>query len=145
MPRPSEAPGSFASGVQGLILSFPVALFTAAVAADAAYLGSAEMQWSNFASWSIAGALVFGGLALLWALVDWLRLIRRAGGVRRLGLVVVLAAMFAVGLVNAFHHARDGWSSVGLTGLGLSAASAILALVAGWMVFSRTARWEMAR
>jgi len=73
MPGTSEASGSFASGLHGIVLSFPVALFTTALAADAAYLGSAEIQWSNFASWSIAGALVFGGLALLWGLVDWLR------------------------------------------------------------------------
>lgn len=145
MPGTSEASGSFASGLHGIVLSFPVALFTTALAADAAYLGSAEIQWSNFASWSIAGALVFGGLALLWGLVDWLRFLRRPGGARRLAYVVVLAAMFAVGLVDAFHHARDGWSSVGMTGLGLSAAATLLALVAGWMMFSRVARGEMVR
>lgn len=145
MPGTNEASGSFASGLHGIALSFPVALFTAALAADLAYLASAEIQWSNFASWSIAGALAFGGLVLLWALVDWLRLLRRPGGARRFAYVAVLAAMFAAGLVNAFHHARDAWSSVGATGLALSAASTLLALVAASMVFSRTLRWEAAR
>ena len=141
----NEAPGAFARGVHGIVLSFPVALFTTALAADVAYLATAEMQWSNFASWAIAGALLFGGLALLWALVDWLRRIRRTGGVRRLAYLLVLALMFAAGLVNAFHHARDGWSSVGTTGLALSLVSALLALLAGWMAFSRTAAGETAR
>ncbi len=109
----TQPPSSAASGLHGIFLSFPVALFSTALAADAAYLGSAEIQWTNFASWAIAGALVFTGLTVLFALAGWLRHIRRPGGVRRLVYLLVLAALFAVGLVNAFHHAQDGWSSVG--------------------------------
>lgn len=145
MSSTSEASGSFASGLHGLALSFPVALFTTGLAADLAYLGTAEVQWTNFASWSIAGALVFGGLVLLWALVDWLRRLRRPGGFRRFAFCLVVAVMWIAGLINAFHHARDGWSSVGATGLLLSVASTLLALVAGWMAFSRVPRREIAR
>nr|WP_244631307.1 DUF2231 domain-containing protein [Aureimonas sp. ME7] len=126
-------------------MSFPVALFSVGLASDIAYLRTAEIQWTNFASWSIAGALVFGGLVAAWALIDWLRLLRRPGGAGRLFYFVIVALMWAIGLVNAFHHARDGWSSVGTTGLALSIASTVLALTAGWMVFSRTARLEIAR
>ncbi|WP_279480165.1 DUF2231 domain-containing protein [Aureimonas sp. SK2] len=145
MSSTSEAPGSFSEGLHGILLSFPVALFATALACDLAYLGTAEIQWTNFASWSIAGALVFGGLVLLWALVDWLRQLRRPGGGRRFTYLVVVAVLWGVGLVNAFHHVRDGWSSVGLTGLLLSIASTVLALAAGWMIFSRNGRPEIAR
>ncbi|WP_416357349.1 DUF2231 domain-containing protein [Aureimonas phyllosphaerae] len=141
----THPPSSAASGLHGIFLSFPVALFSTALAADAAYLGSAEIQWTNFASWAIAGALVFTGLTVLFALAGWLRHIRRPGGVRRLVYLLVLAALFAVGLVNAFHHAQDGWSSVGTIGLALSAVSTLLALVAGWMFFSRTQAVEIVR
>jgi uncharacterized membrane protein len=136
---------SFSGAVHGILLSFPVALFATALAADIAYLNTAEIQWTNFASWAIAGALVFGGLVAAWALVDWLFKLRRADSGSRLLYFAVVALMWVLGLVNAFHHARDAWSSVGTMGVVLSAATTILALIAGWMFFSRTARLEAAR
>lgn len=133
------------NAIQGILLSFPVALFSTALASDIAYLKTSEIQLTNFASWAIAGALVFGGLVVAWALVDWLVKLRRPDSRSRLSYFVVLAAMWLIGLVNAFHHARDAWSSVGTAGVGLSVVTTVLALVAGWMFFSRTARWEAAR
>ena len=138
-------PVSIASAVHGIVLSFPVALFSAAVASDIAYLKTSETQWTNFSSWMIAGALVFGGLLLAWALIDWIVKLRRPDSRHRLLYLATVAVMWVVGLVNAFHHARDGWSSVGTTGVILSVVTMVLALVAAWMSFSRTARWEIAR
>lgn len=117
-----------------ILLAFPVALFPGALLADVTYLNSSEMQWSNFAAWLITGALVFGGLALAWALV---RVALRRPGARWLS--AILAAMFVAGLVNAFQHSKDGWSSVGTTGLALSVIAAVLALAAGWIGYA-TAR-----
>ena len=138
-------PVSVSRALHGIIQSFPVALFSAAVASDIAYLNTSETQWTNFSSWMIAGALVFGGLLLAWALVDWILKLRRPDSRHRLLYLAAVAVMWIVGLVNAFHHARDGWSSVGTTGVILSVVTMILALAAAWMSFSRTARWEVAR
>lgn len=140
-----EGRRSSSRALHGILLSFPVALFATALAADIAYLNTAEIQWTNFASWSIAGALVFGGVVAAWAFIDWLFKLRRADSGSRLAYFGVVALMWVLGLVNAFHHARDAWSSVGMVGVGLSAATTILALIAGWMFFSRTARLEAAR
>ena len=134
-----------ADAVHGILLSFPVALFSTALASDVAYLNTSEIQWTNFASWAIAGALVFGGLATAWALVDWLVGLRRPGSGGRLAYFATLALMWVLGLVNAFHHARDAWSSVGTAGAGLSVATTLLALVAGWMFFSQSLRWDAVR
>ncbi len=125
--------GGLARALHGLLLTFPVALFTSAVATDITYLNTAEMQWTNFSAWLIAGGLVFGGLVLLLALID---LFRRSGG----GLVyfLVLAVMWVVGLVNAFKHSQDAWSSVGALGLVLSIITALLALIAGVMFYGRS-------
>lgn len=131
--------------LHGILLSFPIALFSTGLASDIAYLKTAEIQWTNFASWAIAGALVFNGLVLALALIDWVAKLRRPRSGRRLAYVAILAVTFIVGLINAFHHARDAWSSVGTTGLILSVVTTLLALVAGWMFFSRTERWEVAR
>lgn len=118
--------------LHAILLAFPIALFGAALVSDIAYLNSAEIQWSNFSAWLITGALVFGALVLLWALIDLLR--------RRRGLIyaALLGLMCLVGLINAFQHSRDAWSSVGTTGLVLSILSALLALAAGWLGYSRS-------
>jgi uncharacterized membrane protein len=131
-------------GLHGLLLSFPVALFTAAVFTDIAYLRSAEIQWTNFSAWLIAGAMVFCGVVAAWALV---RLVVGFAGPARLRLIIefgVLALLFVLGLVNSFKHSQDGWSSVGAFGLTLSILCAILALIAGFLAFSATDR-ELAR
>jgi uncharacterized membrane protein len=138
-------PGPVASALHGILLSFPVALFSAGLAADVAYFRTSEIQWTNFASWLIAGALVFGGLVLAWALIEWIVKLRRPASSQRLVYLIIVAVMWVVGLINAFHHAHDGWNSVGTTGLAMSIATMVLALAAGWMLFSRTPRWEVAR
>lgn len=128
-----------AGPIHGLLMAFPVALFSAALATDIAYLRTAEIQWTNFSAWLITGALVFGGLVLAWALIE---LVLKRG---RAIYVLVLALMFAAGLINAFQHSRDGWSSVGGFGLMLSIISSVLALAAGWLAYSRPVRREAVR
>ena len=110
--------------VQGLILSVPVALFSLGTATDAAYLRTAQMQWSNFSSWAIVGGLVFGGAAFVWSLIDlaWGR-----RGALRLLYSGVLGALCLISLANAFKHSQDGWSSVGALGVTLECARRI-----GW-------------
>lgn len=101
-------------------------LFLGALLSDWAYSRNQEDQWANFAAWLIAAGLLFTGLAMLWALVDMLRL--RLMRQRR-GLVYVLAllATFVLGFVNALVHARDGWATMP-DGLVLSAIVLVLAL-----------------
>lgn len=123
---PMEAP------LRAILLAFPIALFTTAVVTDLAYLGTAQIQWTNFSAWLITGGLVFGGIVGLWAIIDVIR--RRAGALVYLPL---LAAMWVFGLINAFQHSQDGWSSVGAIGLILSLLTAGLAVSAGWVRHSR--------
>ncbi|CAH0355518.1 DUF2231 domain-containing protein [Sphingobium sp. CECT 9361] len=133
MSNPPPVPRPFLHPLHGLLLAFPVALFVAALLGDIAYLKTVEMQWSNFASWHLVGALVFGGFTLLWALI--LAIMRRHTPIGRRARIyaVVLAGMWLAGLANAFQHSRDAWSSVGMPGFTLSLVSACLALVAGWI------------
>ncbi len=121
--------------LHALLLAFPIALFATGLAADITYLNTAEVQWSNFAAWAIAGALVFGAPVLLWAIV---RSVRTRSSARRRALVylVLTGAMWILGLINSFQHAGDAWSSVGTIGLMLSIICTALALAAGWIGFS---------
>jgi uncharacterized membrane protein len=116
------------------VLASAVTLFVAGLASDAAYYMTFEIQWKNFATWLILGALVFGGLSLLFGLID---IFRRRGGARRAMAVyfIVLLIAWGIGIANEFVHAKDAWATMP-EGLILSAISAVLALIAAGLGFS---------
>ncbi|WP_339933676.1 DUF2231 domain-containing protein [uncultured Brevundimonas sp.] len=131
--------------VHAILLGFPIALFTTALVTDITYLRTAEVQWTNFSSWLIAGGLVFGGLVLVWAVVALAIHWRGQPRMPRLIYLGVLAAMMILGLINAFKHSQDGWSSVGGFGLMLSILCTLLALAAGVIAYSGVMSREVVR
>lgn len=136
MPAHDFGTRPFLHPLHAILLGFPIALFTATVTTDLTYLNSAEIQWTNFSAWLNAGGMAFGAVVLVWAMFATLRARKRGRTRRPLVYLLLLAAMCAVGLVNAFHHSQDAWSSVETTGLVLSIVTALLALAAGWVGFS---------
>jgi uncharacterized membrane protein len=125
------------NALHAILLAFPVALFTTALVTDIAYLRTEELQWTNFSSWLIAGGLVFTGLVLAWATVSLILGLRNGPWLRDAVYAGLLAALLVLGLVNAFQHSRDGWSSVETTGLVLSILCALLALAAAFIAHTR--------
>lgn len=119
--------------VHAVLVAGTVPLFLSAMLSDIAYTRSYQIQWSNFASWLIAGGLVFGGLAVVCAVIDLFRADRR--GRRPLVYFILLLATWFVGFFNALIHAKDAWASMP-TGLVLSVVVAVLACMATWMGFS---------
>jgi uncharacterized membrane protein len=108
-------------------------LFLGALLSDLAYSQSYELQWKNFASWLIVGALVLSGFALLWAFIEMLRKDRR--GVRRIIDFLLLLAAWILGFINALIHTKDAWASMP-EALILSALTAVLAIAATGFGFS---------
>ena len=96
--------------LHAVLLASALPLFLGALLSDLAYAQSHEIQWKNFASWLIAGGLVFSGLAFLWALIALLRHVPRRG----LPLVYCLFLLsgWILGFVNALIHAKDTWASM---------------------------------
>ncbi len=133
MDRTVQHAGSLARPIHAILLAFPVALYPSALLTDIVYLNSAHVQWTNFSSWLIAGADFFTGILLCWALLGLF--FGRARYAKRRGLLYVgiVAALFAVGLINALQHAHDGWQSVGTAGLLLSILCTVLAFVAAFI------------
>ncbi|HET7710094.1 MAG TPA: DUF2231 domain-containing protein [Sphingomicrobium sp.] len=115
--------------VHVVLLAGTLPLFLGAMLSDWGYSQSYQIQWVNFASWLIAGGLVFAALALLWALIDLLRAAR--SGQPYWLYAGLLLALFVVGIVNALVHARDGWGTMP-AGLILSVVSLALAMAAIW-------------
>ena len=111
------------------LLAGSVPLFLGALLSDITYAQTFQIQWANFASWLIAGALVFCGLALVFALVNLLRATRKAG--RPVAYVLLLLATWVLGLIDAFQHAKDAYAMMP-AGLVLSAIVTVLAILATW-------------
>lgn len=120
--------------VHAVLVSSALPLFLGALLSDWAYSSTYEVQWTNFASWLTAGALVFVGLALVWAVVDSLRADTDRNRSDWLH-VAVLAITFAVGFVSALIHAKDAWAAMPAA-LILSIITFLLALAAIWTGFS---------
>ena len=116
-----------------VLLAGTVPLFLGALLTDWAYRSSQQIQWSNFASWLIVGALVMTGVVLVFAVVDLFRAGRR-GGRAVLYLLVVLAT-FVLGFINALVHAQDAWAIMP-EAVVLSVVVFLLACVATALGFS---------
>lgn len=112
------------------LLAGTVPLFLGALLSDIAYFKSYQIQWSNFASWLIAGGLLFCGLALLFALANLIGTRDKKG--QPLVYVLLLLASFALGLINAFQHAKDAWA-VMPSGLVLSVIVLLLSFASVWV------------
>jgi uncharacterized membrane protein len=123
--------------LHAILLSFPLPLFLGAMLSDLAYSATFHMQWANFAAWLIAGGLLVGAFAVLWALVDLFSRSRRA-----VAYFATLLAMWVVGFVNALVHAKDAWATMP-AGLYLSIVTTLLALIAAWLGFSRFQTMEV--
>lgn len=118
--------------IHAVFLAGVFPLFLGTLLSDVAYYRTYEIQWANFASWLIVGALVFTGIALVLAIIDLFSARRRAGGL--VFYVVALLATWVVGFFNALMHARDAWGAMP-GGLVLSVITVLLALLAVWLGF----------
>ena len=119
-----------------VLLASTLPLFLGALLSDWAYSVSYEIQWINFASWLIVGALILLGAALLWAVIDALRADRSHNG-RKWLLTGLVLATFIIGFVNALVHAKDAWATMP-AGLILSVIVLILAIISVGFGFARS-------
>jgi uncharacterized membrane protein len=119
--------------LHAILLAGTVPLFLGALLSDIAYFRSYQIQWSNFSSWLIVGGLVFCGLALLFALVNLIRVDQKKG--RPLIYFLLLLATWVLGFINALEHAKDAWATMP-QGLVLSVIATLLACVTTWIGLS---------
>lgn len=120
--------------LHAVLLAGTIPLFLGALLSDYAYSSTYYIQWATFASWLLAGGLVFAGLALLWAIIGLIRPDHRRPDY--LAYIALLVATWIVGFLNALIHARDAWGMMP-TGMILSIVMTLLACAATWIAFSR--------
>lgn len=135
-----RADGQMIHPVHGVLVASSLPLFMGALLSDLAYGSTYQIQWTNFASWLIAGGLIFAGLALVWALIDLLRADRQWRGKPMLYFLLLLGT-FVIGFLNALVHAKDAWATMP-EGLILSVVVAVLAAAATAVGFSTLRRGD---
>lgn len=120
--------------VHAILLAFPFPLFLSALLSDIAYYSSQHVQWANFSSWLIAGAMLVGTAVVFWALTLLVRYGARSRA-RRIAYAALLVAMWGLGFINALVHAGDAWATMP-HGMYLSIVVTLLALAASWIGYS---------
>jgi uncharacterized membrane protein len=118
-----------------VLLAGMIPLFLGVLFADIAYFDTHEVQWKNFSSWLLVGGLVHCGFAMLWALIDVVRIGWRAR--MQTTYFLLLLATWVLGFINALVHAADAWASMP-GALVLSVITAVLVLAASWLGLSRS-------
>ena len=119
--------------IHPMLVPIPIACFIGALLTDIAYVASAEIMWANFSSWLLLVGVIFGVIAAIAGLIDFLgnRLVRALPPAwpHLIGNAVVLI----LAIVNLMIHMRDGWTSVWPGGLALSAITVLILSVTGWL------------
>ena len=119
--------------VHPMLVPIPIACFVGALLTDIAYVVTAEIMWANFSAWLLVVGVIFGVLAALAGLIDFLsnRLVREQAPAwpHLLGSAVALILAF----FNLLIHTRDAWTSVWPWGLILSVLTVLILPVTGWL------------
>ena len=119
--------------ISAMLLPVPVVCFTGVLLTDIAYLQSGgNLIWLAFSSWLLLAGLLFGAIAALVLLIDFIRSpgVRRGAGWAHL---LLFYAALLIELLSIFIHSRDGWTAVAGLGLTLSIVGATLILIAAWL------------
>ena len=123
--------------IHPMLIPVPIVCFVGALVTDIAYAVTAEMMYADFSAWLLLVGIVFGVLAAIAGLIDFLgnRLIREQTPAwpHLIGNLVVLVLAFFNNLI----HTRDAWTSVVPTGLILSIVTVLVLSVTAWF------GWEM--
>jgi uncharacterized membrane protein len=123
-----------------MLVPIPIVCFVGALVTDITYAMTAEIMWADFSAWLLLVGIIFGVLAAIAGLTDFLgnRLIRAQGPawLHMIGNLVVLILAFFNNLI----HTRDAWTSVMPVGLILSVITVLILPITGWLGWSMVYR-----
>jgi uncharacterized membrane protein len=112
--------------IHPMLVPIPIVCFIGALVTDIVYTVSAEMMWANFSAWFLMIGFIFGVLAAIAGLTDFLgnRLIRAQAPAwpHMIGNLGVLILAF----FNVLIHTRDAWTSVVPVGGTLSGGAIVI-------------------
>ena len=119
--------------IHPFLVPIPIVCFVGALLTDLTYWRSADMMWADFSAWLVTAGVIFGWLAGIFGLIDFLAnpAIRAQSPAwpHAIGNVAVLI----LATLNMLVHSRDAWTSVMPWGLTLSALVVLILLFTVWM------------
>jgi uncharacterized membrane protein len=119
--------------IYSMLLPISVVSFLGVLVTDLVYLKSGgNLLWLAFSSWLLFVGLLFGAIAALVLLIDFIRSRGIRTGTGWAHLLCFYAALL-VELVSIYIHSRDGWTAVAGPGIILSIVGAGLILIAAWL------------
>jgi len=126
--------------IHAMLVLIPIVCFVGALVTDIAYAVTAEMMYADFSAWFLLVGFIFGVLAAIAGLIDFLsnRQIRALAPAwpHMIGNLAVLILAFFNNLI----HTRDAWTSVMPVGLILSIITVLILPVTGWLGWSMVYR-----
>ena len=126
--------------IHAMLVPIPIVCFFGALVTDIAYAVTAEMMYADFSAWFLMVGFVFGVLAAIAGLIDFLsnRQIRAQAPAwpHLIGNLVVLILAFFNNLI----HTRDAWTSVMPVGLIFSIITVLILPITGWLGWSMVYR-----
>ncbi len=127
-PLPSRA-ATRIDRIAMVLMAFPVACFTLALATDITYWRTSFLMWHNFSAWLLFAGVLGCGLALAVGIIG-LFFRPRA---RPVAFWIGVAIVFVLAFFNNLVHAGDGWTAIVPTGLSLSAATVLALILTAWL------------
>jgi uncharacterized membrane protein len=119
--------------IHPMLVGFPIAFFTATLACDLAFWGTGNSFWAIAAMWALGAALVMGGLAAVFGLVDFLgnERIRTMPAAR--AHFYANATLIVLSLISFYLRYRYGAPAAIMPwGLAISFAVVGILLFSGW-------------
>ena len=118
--------------IHPMLVPIPFVCFVGALLTDITYVVTAEIMWANFSAWLLVVGVIFGVLAAIAGLIDFLgnRLVRAQ--VPAWSHLLGNAVALVLAIINTMIHTRDAWTSVWPLGLVLSALTVLILPVTGW-------------
>jgi len=116
-----------------MLVTFPIAFLLGAFASDLAFWLLRDPFWARMSVWLIGGGAAMGSLAGLSGTVELLSI----AGIRRRAAAwnhfIAAIMMLAVAFTNWYWRLEDAAAAVLPLGLALSALTAFLVAMAGWL------------
>lgn len=118
--------------IHPMLVPFPIAFLTGALATDLVFASTGEPFWANFSLWLVGAGLVMAGVAAVAGLTDFLTIPRARGPTGWIYLFGNAAAL-AIALVSLTFRIGSPADAVLPSGLILSIVTVGILLVTGWM------------
>ena len=121
--------------------AFAASALIGALVTDVAYWRTADFVWVDMSDWLVTAGAIVGFVALLVGVVETIA--RREARTTWSHALLSLIA-WALSVLNALVHTRDGWTSVVPLGVVLSAVTVLFLAFAGRALHVRAASYTNA-